>query len=89
MQEYYRGQYEQSTSTDKKAKKWVVASVVCGVVTVVTVITLSVVIQAVVYGVIFGTQHDKTCNSKREQTLFTYDSVIASLLFCGFIPTAP
>lgn len=54
MQEYYRGQYEESTLTDKRAKKWAIASIVSGIVLVVTVITLSVVLQAVIYGVTFG-----------------------------------
>lgn len=53
MQQYYRGEYDESTRTDKRAKTWAIASVITGVVMVVTVITLSVVIQAVIYGVVF------------------------------------
>lgn len=59
MQEYYRGQYEESTHTEKKAKSWVIASIVVGVVTVVSVITLSIVVQAVIYGVVFTTSQEE------------------------------
>lgn len=58
MQEYYRGQYDQSTVTDKRAKKWVIISIVSGVVITVTIITVSIVAQAIIYGVTF-TQTDK------------------------------
>lgn len=58
MQEYYRGQYEDSAKTDKKAKRWVMASIISGIILTVTIITLVVVVQAVVYGVVFSNQQD-------------------------------
>ena len=58
MQEYYRGQYDDSSKTDKKAKRWVYASIISGVILIVGVITLAIVSQAIVYGVVFGRAGD-------------------------------
>ena len=58
MQEYYRGQYDDSSKTDKKAKRWVYASIISGVVLIVGVITLVLVSQAVVYGIVFSQNRD-------------------------------
>jgi hypothetical protein len=54
MQQYYRGEYDQSTHTDKRAKKWAIASIVSGIVLTVTIITVSVLSQAIIYGVVFS-----------------------------------
>lgn len=54
MQEYYRGQYDNSAKTDKNAKRWVVASIISGIVLTVTIVMAVVVVQAVVYGVIYS-----------------------------------
>ena len=56
MQQYYRGEYDQSTHTDKRAKKWAIASIVTGVVITVTIISVSLLSQAIIYGVVFTTQ---------------------------------
>ncbi len=57
MQEYYRGQYDQSAVTEARAKKWVIGSIVSGVVTIVVVIVGTIVIQGVVYGLVFTSNH--------------------------------
>lgn len=54
MQEYYRGQYDQSTKTGKKAKRWVIASVVTGITFTVVVIVSVILIHAVTWGVIYS-----------------------------------
>ena len=53
MQEYYRGEYEQSERTNKTAKNWAIGSIVSGVIVIVGVIFFCIVVQAVVYGVVF------------------------------------
>ena len=58
MQEYYRGQYEDSGNTDKKARKWVMCSIISGIVLAVTVFVVVVVAQAVTYSIIFGRNDD-------------------------------
>lgn len=58
MQQYYRGEYDQSTRTEKRAKKWAIASIVTGVVITVTIITVSLLSQAIIYGVVFATRDD-------------------------------
>ena len=59
MQEYYRGQYDESARTEKRAKHWVMASIISGIVLFVVIITVVVVSQAVVYGVIFGANREE------------------------------
>ncbi len=54
MQEHYRGQYESSDRTEKRAKKWVICSIVTGVVFVVSMIFFVFVVQGVAYGVGYG-----------------------------------
>ena len=56
MQEYYRGQYDTSERTEKRAKKWAIASIVTGVVLVVFFVTLAFVVQIISYTLI-GTSH--------------------------------
>lgn len=58
MQQYYRGEYDQSTRTEKRAKKWAITSIVTGVVITVTIITVSLLSQAIIYGVVFATRDD-------------------------------
>lgn len=59
MQEYYRGQYGESARSEKRAKRWVLASIISGVVLIVGIVTVVVVSQVVVYGVIFSTQREE------------------------------
>lgn len=54
MQEYYRGQYDSSTKTEKKAKRWVIASVVTGITFTVVLIMSVLLIHAVTWGLIYG-----------------------------------
>ena len=58
MQEHYRGQYDSSDRTEKRAKKWAICSIVSGVVFIVGVIFFVIVVQGVTYGVIYGTTGD-------------------------------
>ena len=53
MQEYYRGQYEISAGTEKKARKWMIASIVTGIVFTVTIISVVIISQIVIYSVVF------------------------------------
>lgn len=54
MQQYYRGEYDQSTRSDKRAKTWAIVSIVTGAIIAVAVITLSLVILGVIYGITFS-----------------------------------
>ena len=58
MQEYYRGQYESSDRTEKRAKKWVICSIVTGVVFVVGIIFFSIAIQGIAYAVAYSNNGD-------------------------------
>ena len=57
MQEHYRGQFDSSDRTEKRAKKWVICSIVSGVVFVVIMILLVAAAQGVRYGLAYRTEH--------------------------------
>lgn len=53
MQEYYRGQYDISAGTEKRARRWMIASIVTGIVFTVSVISVVIISQVVIYSVVF------------------------------------
>lgn len=53
MQEHYRGQFDQSVNTEKKAKKWAICGIVSGIIYVFSIIFFVLLIQAVVYGIVY------------------------------------
>lgn len=48
MQEYYRGQYEESVRSEKRAKKWIICSVISGTILIISTFVVGVLIQTVV-----------------------------------------